>query len=192
MRVIWLRQDCRARTSVRRMCFHVVLTNGVGENRQQIIDAQFGRLHQCRDHKATGALARMNHAPSGRETGSRRSPRHENLSSYCIAERTRRCCGLQPASSTALRAQLRGVKAVEQNRPPAALRVADFADEDCFLGRVATAIKLKIAVADHLDQVSTATLPPRRSKRCCPPGRWIWFPRRVRGLVRPRCLRRRR
>ena len=51
-----------------------------------------------------------------------------------------------------LRALLRRVKTVEQNRPAATLRVADFTREDRLLGRLAAPIKLEVFVADHLDQ----------------------------------------
>ncbi len=61
-----------------------------------------------------------------------------------------------------LGAELRGVKAIEQNGPAAALRVADFAGEDRFARRVAAAVELEVVVADELDELERATPPPRR------------------------------
>ena len=67
---------------------------------------------------------------------------------------------LRPSTSrsTALAPEQRRVKPVEQNRPPAALRVADFAGEDRLLGRFAAAVKLEISVANHLDQLRAQRL----------------------------------
>src|SRR6185295_17638765 len=48
--------------------------------------------------------------------------------------------------------ELCGVEAVEKNRAPSPLGVADFAGEDRFARRFAAAIELKVTVADHLDQ----------------------------------------
>src|SRR6186713_2861585 len=51
-----------------------------------------------------------------------------------------------------LRAELCGVKAIEENRPSAALRVAHFPDEDSFARCIAAAVKLEVPVTKHLDQ----------------------------------------
>ena len=51
-----------------------------------------------------------------------------------------------------LAAQLRAVETVEQNRPAAALGVADFAGEDRGLGRFVAALAGEVAVAEPLDQ----------------------------------------
>ena len=61
-----------------------------------------------------------------------------------------------------LRAELRGVEAVEQDRPAAALGVADFTGEDRFARRVAAAVELEILVADELDELARAAPRPRR------------------------------
>ena len=54
--------------------------------------------------------------------------------------------------------ELRGIKAVKQNGPAAALGVADFAGEDGLLGGFAAPIKLEIPVANHLDQLRAQRL----------------------------------
>lgn len=49
-------------------------------------------------------------------------------------------------------AELRGVKPVEGQCPPAALRVADFSSKDRLAGRFAAAAGAKVIVADRFDQ----------------------------------------
>jgi len=48
---------------------------------------------------------------------------------------------------------LRGVKAVEQDGATAALGVTDFTCEDRFAGGFAATIELKVAIANHLDEL---------------------------------------
>src|SRR4051794_28386104 len=47
----------------------------------------------------------------------------------------------------------RRVKPIEENRAPAALRVADLSGEDRFARRTSTAIQLKVAVAEQMDHL---------------------------------------
>lgn len=49
-------------------------------------------------------------------------------------------------------AQLRPVKAVEQDRPAAALRMAHFACEDGRLGRLVASFRREVRIADALDR----------------------------------------
>src|SRR4030095_13332315 len=51
-----------------------------------------------------------------------------------------------------LGAELRGVKAIEENGPSAPLGVANFTGEDGFAGGLAAPIELKVTVANHLNQ----------------------------------------
>ena len=51
-----------------------------------------------------------------------------------------------------LAAELRGVEAVEEDRPPAALGVADLADEDGGVGALVAALAGEEGVADPLDE----------------------------------------
>src|SRR5262245_16111279 len=50
------------------------------------------------------------------------------------------------------------VKAVEEDRSSAALRVSDFSGEDRFARGVASTVALEVAVADHLNQLRTQCL----------------------------------
>ena len=61
-----------------------------------------------------------------------------------------------------LAAELGGVEAVEEDRPAAALGVADFTSEDRGPGRFVAALAGEVAVAEPLDQDRAAAPRPRR------------------------------
>ena len=108
---------------------HVVVADGVGEDGQQVVDADARRLHQLRVVEDGCIVPGVDQAPAVAEAVGVVAVDVEALRGVVLEEET---ALLRPStsSSTALRAELRGVEAVEEDRPSAALGVADFAGED--------------------------------------------------------------
>ena len=69
-----------------------------------------------------------------------------------------------------LAAELAGEEAVEEDRPPAALGVADFPGEDGGVGALVAALPGEERVADALDQEPFERLALRRCTGCCRQG----------------------
>ena len=110
--------------------FAVVVAEGVGEDREQVVDAQLAWPHRHRVVEARVHHAAHGSGPSGRGSRWRSTSLSENpvLRVYC---RDRHGVDLPFQQHVhRMAAELRRVEAVEEDRPPAALRVADFTSED--------------------------------------------------------------
>ena len=150
---------------------HVVVADGVGEDGQQVLDARCATAASAPGRRRTGASGGRGSVPSGRGSRCRRScPR----GSPCSRFHCRIDDGVVLAFQQhvhRLAAELGGVEAVEQDRPAAALRVADLTGEDRGLGRSRRAGTSGSTRRRGARSGSGAAPRRRRSGPRCRPGR---------------------
>jgi hypothetical protein len=131
---------------------HVVFANGIGEDRREVIDPHARGFQQFGVIKIRMHLARVNQAPAVAESV-RIVAFHMEAPRLVVLQNGDRVVPAFVKKFDGLRAELRGVKAIEENRPSAALRVAHFPDEDSFARCVAAPVKLEVPVTEHLDKL---------------------------------------
>src|SRR5688572_20564450 len=128
----------------------VVAADGIGENRQQIIDTHPGWLHQLRIIQFRIHITRMNQAPAvSKSIGV--VTLHMKSSLGIVLENGNRVVAAFSQEIDGLCSEQCRIKSVEPEGPSAALRMADFTSEDGLSCRIAAAVKLEILVAEHVD-----------------------------------------